>query len=73
MPAVLFLQRDQKKSFATLRISPAGSDDVAGMRSIGVAGTFPAEALSGADVVVSALGALRVRVVERTSLEITWD
>jgi sugar-phosphatase len=32
----------------------------AGMRSIGIAGTFPADALSDADVVVPALSALRI-------------
>ena len=45
----------------------------AGMRAIGIAGTFPPPALAGADVVLPALSALRVAVDSLGGLEIHWD
>ena len=46
----------------------------AGMCSIGVTGTFAAEFLSAADVVVASLGAIRIRAVGGAGgLEISWD
>jgi sugar-phosphatase len=56
--------------------APAGiaAARAAGMRSIGVAGTFPAGVLSAADVVVPALRVLRVTDAEPGSgLDLRWD
>lgn len=54
--------------------APAGIDAAraAGMRSIGIAGTFPAEALLHATVVLPALTALRVSSEAGRGLRISW-
>jgi sugar-phosphatase len=57
--------------------APAGIDAAcaAGMRSIAIAGTFPAEALTRATVVLSSLDRLRVKpdATGRGRLHISWD
>jgi sugar-phosphatase len=57
--------------------APAGIDAAcaAGMRSIGIAGTFPAAALARATVVLPALSAMRVARAEDSGpeLRIGWD
>ena len=54
--------------------APAGIDAAcaAGMRSIGIAGTFPAEALSRANIVLPALSALHVASDLGQGLLISW-
>ena len=55
--------------------APAGIDAAraAGMRSIGIVGTFPASDLHRADVVVDSFGALRVAVSARAPrLALSW-
>ena len=56
--------------------APPGIDAAraAGMRSIGIAGTFPASSLTGATVVLPSLAALRVHTSPRAGgLEISFD
>ena len=55
--------------------APAGLDAArsAGMRSIGIAGTFPPSALAAADVVIDAFGRLRVRILDLDRVSVSFD
>ena len=69
--------RRQPAECIVIEDAPAGIDAAcaAGMRSIGIAGTFPAQLLTRATVVLPALRVLRVTPAEDgdEGLQISWD
>lgn len=68
---------EEPQSCVVVEDAPPGIEAAcsAGMRSIGIAGTFPPSALAKATIVMPALRALRVAEVggARSSLELFWD